>query len=334
MFKKIIFGGITFLLFIFLTILANWIGLQKEFFITLCVLGSLSLIFGVSNFSWGIARRKGIEYFWYLIFSIVIFYAIFINLFQIIETYYLDLPWVLSIFIAISPIILMIIAYFFYKFTASDNVKAGVLAFLISLLAGQTAGMQIDKTIVKKLSLNSKTISNIDEILGNTPVLSKGVNYLKKNYSTVYKSTTKIGSLGEHITNRLLTSQGYKKIASKFKGNQGIDHIFAKYGKNMNIKKVQIVETKINNSQLRPNQMTSNGIIERIDKLLSKTNISSDERKIYLFIKENINTNKVSKQLYHHDTYKNITTISKLGPNQDIVKKSSFENKLINQIFN
>ena len=332
--KACLFGSISIIAFILITLFSSWIGIEKEFFITICILATLGVIFGIIKFTWGIARRRGIEYFWYLIFSIVLYYGLFINIFQIFEIIYLNLPWYISFAIAISPILFMSIAYIIYKITADDEVKAGILTFLISLLFGQTIATQIDKPIAKEIANNSpKIVSIMDEVAENTPILSNGIKYLKEEFPIIARTTTQVGKLGEHITNRLLTSQGYKKISSKIFGNQGIDHIFVKYNKKGEISKVQIVETKVNTSQLRPDQMTDIGILNRIEKLLSKPEISNEEKQVYEFIKNNIETNKVVKQLFNHNTSTNITTISKLGKNQDIIQTSSFNNNIIQKVF-
>lgn len=320
--KNILIITLSILFFIGLTFLSKWIGIEKEFFIFLCIIGIISSISGLLYFTWGRARRQGIEKIWYLIFSIILIYGILILIFQIYEILFLDIEWYISISIALSPIVFMSIAYLIYKYTAIDNVKAGVLAFLLSMFSGQTIAIQADKTIAREISENPKTVQLVIKIIDNTPLINK-----------IVRSSTQIGKLGEYITNRMLTFQGYTKIASKYKGNQGIDHIFVKY-KNGNISKIQIVESKVNTSQLRIDQMSDKGILERIERLLSKKDITNEEKAVYEFIKNNINSNHVVKQLYNHNYHNNFTTIYKLGTNQEIIQKSSFYNKIIPEVFN
>ncbi|MCX6146362.1 MAG: hypothetical protein NTW25_03810 [Candidatus Kapabacteria bacterium] len=308
--------------------------IQKEFFIFICLTNIVLIGLGISSFTWGKARIKGIEYFWYLVFSIILYYGLFVCIFQLFEVIYLDMPFTLSLFIAISPFILMTVAFLLYKFTASDEVQYGTYSFLILLFLGQSIAIQVEKPLAYELIENSpKVIEKITSALEKTPYLSDEVKYLKGKYPILTKSTIEIGKNGEYITNRLITSQGYEKILSKYQGNQGIDHIFAKYDLQGAIKKVQIVETKVNTSQLKQNQMTNQGILFRIDKLLNRNDLSFKEKEVYLFIKNNIDNNYVVKQLYNHNYLNNLTTISKLGVNQEIINTSKFQNPIIAEVF-
>lgn len=329
-----IYSVISIFLLLLLSLAARWIGIETEFFITLCLLGIVGTTYGIIKFTWGVARRKGIEYIWYVIFSLILLYGDVIFAFQIYELLFLNIPWVISLLIAFSPIILMAVAYFIYKITADDVVQTGVFLFLLSLFAGETAAIQIDKPIAREIAGNSPKIELfVDDVLQKTPFLSDGDNYMREVFPKVARTTTEIGKKGEHVTTRLLTSQGYVKVDSKITGNQGIDHIFVKYSKTGEISKIQIVETKVNTSQLRTDQMTDKGILDRIDKLSSKQGIGDKEKEVYEFIKVNIEDNRVVKQLYNHNSQNGVTTISKLGKNQEVIQTSSFENYLIYKVF-
>ena len=113
-----------------------------------------------------------------------------------------------------------------------------------------------------------------------------------------FSSTTDKGNFGEEITDYLMRARGFKPQHSKYAGNRGIDHIFFKFDKSGEIIDILLVETKVNSSPYKPEQMSD----EYIKKQIARMRMSSDVRVRKTAEQIETNISKIRKEYWRHYT--------------------------------
>ena len=131
-----------------------------------------------------------------------------------------------------------------------------------------------------------------------------------------FVNSTDKGNFGESVSDAFMEKQGYKKLPSKHAGNQGIDRVYVKYGKNGRIEKILLVESKVDSSQYNKNQMSDATIREQIQKM--KVSKDPEVRKIGELLEKYFD--KITKELHHHNSKTGKTTISELNKDGSVGK--------------
>lgn len=133
-----------------------------------------------------------------------------------------------------------------------------------------------------------------------------------------FQHTTDKGAYGEDVTSYIMKSKGYVALPAKYRGNNGIDHIFVKGYNSNNIDEVIIVETKTDTSIYDKNQMSDDMIMDQIKRMKDSSDYHVRETARLL----ERNWSKVSKILVRHNTNKGLTEVSDLNSEGNVAGDS------------
>jgi len=123
-------------------------------------------------------------------------------------------------------------------------------------------------------------------------------------------NTTEKGNLGEDVTDEIMRQEGFEKLPSHYKGNQGFDGVYVKKAPNGTIKEIVLTETKTDSSLLKPDQLSDDGVNERIKKM--RDSKEPEVRKTGKILDEN--RDKIRKEYVHHYTDTGKTKRYEVGP--------------------
>lgn len=143
-----------------------------------------------------------------------------------------------------------------------------------------------------------------------------------------FNSSTDKGLYGEQITSKIMAARGYIEVPSKYKGNNGIDHVFVKGYNAENLASIIVVETKTDSSVYNGNQLSDRRLLEIIEKM----NQSYDQNVRETAGMLRRNSEKIKKELFRHDTLNGKTTVSEIGVDGEVVAvKSEFSTVAIQE---
>lgn len=120
-----------------------------------------------------------------------------------------------------------------------------------------------------------------------------------------FDNSTDKGNFGEDVTDEVMKKQGYEKLPSKHAGNQGIDRVYVRYGKNDQGEQIVLVESKTDSSPYNEKQMSGEKIREQIEKM--KKSRDPEVRKTGELLEKN--PDKLQKELHRHNSRTGKTTI-------------------------
>ena len=134
-------------------------------------------------------------------------------------------------------------------------------------------------------------------------------------------SSTDKGMYGEKITSSIMAARGYIEVPSKYKGNNGIDHVFIKGYNAENLDSIIVAETKADTSVYTNSQLSNSRLMEIIEMMRRSSDQNVRETADML----SKNFEKISKELFRHDTTSGKTIVSEIGNNGEVVSvKSEF----------
>jgi len=136
-----------------------------------------------------------------------------------------------------------------------------------------------------------------------------------------FSSSVDKGLYGEEITSEFMKARGYEELPAKYSGPKGMDHVFVKRGANGEIVDIVIVETKVDSSPYKPEQLSDKGIDERIEKM--KQSKDPEVRKTGEMLEEH--RSKVRKEVWRHDTYRGRTTVTEAKADGTLVGEPKAE---------
>lgn len=289
------------------------------------VLGIVGLYISIQVFrnriSWGTARYMGIPIATFAWMNIIYWFVLFEGAYGFLS---LVLDWPLWIDISLFCVILVLSLWVYFRLLHREKFKPNLFwtLFLIPLsIPGiHTAGKLIPRVAPIETVKPAK-------IIKSSAPFPQTVHVYGSGYQVEFLDSQSKGRLGDSLTARRLTAEGYTKETSKLDQVHGIDGVFVRYNTHGRPKKILVVENKVDKGRLTSHQMTDDWIKREVDKMLKnpEAKVRHTGRLIQKY------RHLVHKELWHHDLRNGKTTISVLDGEAN---KSSFrEEKYIgNQI--
>ena len=271
-------------------------------------LGLIGVFFAIQAFrtkiTWGKARLMGIPLVVFGWMTFIYWLVLFEGLYGIAS---LILNWPLWIDILLFLVIFGMVLTVYFRLLHREKFKP-VLFSTLFLIPLSIPGIHTVGKLIPKLPFVEKLAPvSVGKLSKSPAAFPRRIHIGDSGYIVEFRNSQEMGKLGDALTVKQLTAQGYTKEDSKWDKIHGIDGVYLRKS-NGKPKEIRIIENKVGSGRLTSEQMTDMWINKQVDKMLGHT----DDRVRRTGVLIRANRSLVHKQLWHYDLNSGKQTICSL----------------------